>query len=129
MINCCARLCPQHHLTTFHILLRLYPTNPLLIETIQPTSRHPTHLSPFINSIPDSKDSSVAQDTLAVSAFQTHIYSDGSGIEGNVGSAAIWVKNGVAHCTLQCHLGKLSNHTVYESKLAGIILALIAKQQ
>ena len=56
--------------------------------------------------------------------FQTHIYSDGSSIEGNTGSAAVWVKDGATHHTLQFHLGKLTDHTVYKSKLVGIILAL-----
>ena len=38
MLDHCARLCPKHHLTSFHILLHLYPTNPLLIKTIQSPS-------------------------------------------------------------------------------------------
>ena len=124
MIDQCARLCPQYHLTTFHILLHLYPTNPLLIETIQSSSRHPTHLSPFTTTVLDSKETSIILDNLAATTFRTHIYSDGSGIKGNVGSAAVWIKNGITHCTLQCHLGKLAKHTVYESELVGIILAL-----
>ena len=47
-----------------------------------------------------------------------------SGLEGKVGSTAIWVKEGTTHRTIQFHLGKFSDHTIYESKLVGIILAL-----
>jgi len=63
-------------------------------------------------------------DAQATTTFLTHIYSDSSGIEGNAGSAAVWVKDRVAHRTLQLHLGKLTDHTVYKSELVGIILAL-----
>jgi len=115
---------PQHHCTSFHILLCLYPTNPLLIKTIHPSTQHPALPSPFAVSIPNSKESSITLDLLAVTTFRTHIYSNSSGLKGNVGSAAVWVKNSIAHHTLQLHLGKLTDHTVYKSELVGIILAL-----
>ena len=69
MIDRCTRLCPQHHLSTFHVLFCLYPTNPLLVETIQPSTQHPMRPSPFTISIPDSKDLSITADALAATEY------------------------------------------------------------
>ena len=50
------------------------------------------------------------------------IYSDGSGFEGNVGSAAV-THDDTGRLTRRLHLGKLAHHTVYESEVVGIMLA------
>jgi ribonuclease HI len=52
------------------------------------------------------------------------LFSDGSGTGGHVGSAAVWFKDGRAHRTLHFHLGNVLTHSVFESEIVGILLAL-----
>ena len=51
------------------------------------------------------------------------IYSDGSGFEEKVGSAAVTHDDTGRRLTRRLYLGKLAHHTVYESEVVGIMLA------
>jgi hypothetical protein len=119
--HCLASLPSTHPLA---ILFRIYKVDPSLIETIYPATRHPTHPSPLSITIADSKKLSLTTDTAAQLSFATHIYSDGSGADGKVGGAAVWVRNGQVYKSLKFHLGALTEYTIYESELIRIILAL-----
>ncbi|CAG8624840.1 14744_t:CDS:2, partial [Acaulospora colombiana] len=52
------------------------------------------------------------------------VYSDGSGFDGQIGAAAVMYRNGRLTKHLQYHLGPITEHTVYEGELIGILLAL-----
>ena len=52
------------------------------------------------------------------------VYSDGSGIDGQVGAAAVLFWRGKEPRVLRYHLGMVADHTVYEVELVGLLLAL-----
>jgi ribonuclease HI len=52
------------------------------------------------------------------------IYTDGSSIDGGVGAAAIMYRGGTRKKTTKKHLGKSTEHTVYEAEVVGIAMAL-----
>ena len=51
------------------------------------------------------------------------VYSDGSSIDGGIGTAATLYINGTQCQMLQYHSGSEEHHTVYEAGLVGLILA------
>jgi len=55
---------------------------------------------------------------------RVQIYSDGSAVNNKVGAAAILTRPGKPHRILHFHLGPVSEHTVHEAELVGILLAL-----
>ena len=52
------------------------------------------------------------------------VYCDGSGFKNGAGAGAVLYKGNKHVKTLMLHIGHISEHTVYETKLIGIILAL-----
>lgn len=52
------------------------------------------------------------------------MYTDGSGIDGQVGAAAILYKNGTIKSRRRMRLGSIKHHTVYEGEGVGMILGL-----
>ena len=64
----------------------------------------------------------VEEDTKATEAVR--IYTDGSAQEGEVGAAALLIRQGEPNRTLHYHLGPSSEHTVHEAELVGILLGL-----
>jgi len=53
---------------------------------------------------------------------EIRIYTDGSGLEGNIGAGAVLYRNGVRKGRLRYRLGEISKHTVYEGELTGLCL-------
>jgi len=52
------------------------------------------------------------------------VYSDGSGLEGEVSAAMVLYRDGVEGWSLREHLGRDSNaHMVFEAKLVSMMLA------
>ena len=109
-----------HHKTALHHLLhslKLYQT----IKTISPCPTPPYSLTPFTIDIASSKED-------ASSDFQqcedgTMIFTDGSCHNGQVGTAACLFVNKEHKATLRYHLGKATEHTVFEAEAVGLILA------
>ena len=52
------------------------------------------------------------------------VYTDGSGIEGKIGAAAVLYRNGVLKGRRRMQLGSTKHHTVYEGEGVGMILGL-----
>jgi hypothetical protein len=50
------------------------------------------------------------------------LYTDGSAIDGGVGTAAILYQNSQRVDTLRYHLGPATEHTVYEAEIVGMLL-------
>ncbi|KAF8575597.1 ribonuclease H-like protein, partial [Ramaria rubella] len=50
------------------------------------------------------------------------VYTNGSCIYGKVGAAAVLIKDRHRKCTLQKHLGKEENYTVFKAELIGLYL-------
>ncbi|KAI0046409.1 hypothetical protein FA95DRAFT_1454963, partial [Auriscalpium vulgare] len=49
---------------------------------------------------------------------------DGSACDGKVGAAAVLLRDGCRPRILRYHLGKVSDHTVYEAEYVGLLLAV-----
>jgi hypothetical protein len=47
------------------------------------------------------------------------VFADGSGIDGNVGAAAVLYKNGKCTRSLRYQLGTLEEHTTYKAEAVG----------
>ena len=77
---------------------------------------------PFKTDIPESKEESSKRDERAPKHVK--IYLDGSMHDGNVGAAAVLVRNGKMAKVLHYHLGPASKHTVFEAELVGILMGL-----
>ena len=52
------------------------------------------------------------------------VYSDGSGIEGMVGTAAVMFCDGQEATSLRYQLSLLTWHTTYDAEVVGVLLAL-----
>ena len=52
------------------------------------------------------------------------LYSDGSGLDGQVGAAAVLLMQGEEPKVWRFHLGAIADHTVYKAELMGLLLAL-----
>jgi len=55
---------------------------------------------------------------------EVELYSDGSGLDGMAGAAAVMFKGAQGAKTLRYSLGQLTEHTVYEVEAVGVILTL-----
>jgi ribonuclease HI len=101
-----------------------YKIHPDNTKTIQPVHQTPKWNSAFKICIAPSKEQAMEEET-GDSTF-VRIYSDGSGIEGNIGSATVLYhqQNGIeTKCILRYYLGPETKHTVYEGEVVGAIMA------
>ena len=122
----------RHHPSPLHFLmaeLREKHVHPLRIEKISAVRQHSKWTTNIKISIPDSKEEAAAEvedDETAVVVF-----SDGSGLNGQVGAAAVLFRNGTEVRQGRAHLGSLRRHTVYEGESAGALIgvALLARER
>src|SRR6266481_3038839 len=72
--------------------------------------------------MPDKRESSRAEDRT--DQAEVRAYSDGSGIDGHAGAAAVLYRGNWVIKTLRYFLGPLTQHTTYEAEVVGVLLAL-----
>ena len=65
-----------------------------------------------------------AEEVAPIKDDEVQLFSDGSGLDGKVGAAAILYKHGQGPRMLRYSLGSLEEHTVFEAKAIGLVLAL-----
>ena len=65
-----------------------------------------------------------SKDKDAMDMADLRAYSDGSGIDGMAGTAAIVFRNGQEVKSICYLLGPLTCHTTYEAEVVGVLLAL-----
>ena len=109
------------HKTALHHLLQNLAVNPLMMETIHPRPVHPVSSTPFNTSIAASKEAAIADFHCCTS--RTMIFTDSSSTNGKVGAAASLYVDFSHVATLWYHLGKDTEHTVFEAEAVGLILA------
>ena len=119
----------KRHRTALHRLLHGLAVDPEKTETILPQPVHPTALTPFITQIAASKDDAKVE--FAHCGSRTMIFTDGSCHDGKVGAAAALFIDHQHVTTLRHHLGKSTEHTVFEAEAVGLLLAaqILAKSE
>lgn len=122
----------KRHRTQLHELFHHYNISPERTETIQPTRQAPGWAPDFRTQIAANKEEAKVQEEIWATRPGIRIYSDGSDIDGGVGAAAVLYRPGKRGYpkTLKLHLGRSSDHTVYEAEIVGMILGaeLIRKE-
>jgi ribonuclease HI len=104
--------------------VRWFKLDTLKTEKIPTVARDPTKIGkiPIQISVADSREDSIAEAENAKEEFQ--IFSDGSALEGKVGTAAVLIHKGRHTQTLHYHLRSDEEHMVHEVELVGILLGL-----
>jgi ribonuclease HI len=123
-IRTAARRKTRRHRAPLHELAASLGCDPDDIETIPVVRANPAlkRSNPMQVSIPPDKEASVRENMHAREEIK--VYSDGSIHNGKVGAAAVLFRRGKKGRTLQLHMGKASDHTIYEAELVGLILGM-----
>jgi ribonuclease HI len=100
----------------------MFNIDPNSQETATPVSHAPDTPPLFTTNIADSREESKTDN--AADKADIKVYTDGSGIEGKVGAAAVLYKNGICAQSLRYQLGTLEEHITYEAEAVGVTLAL-----
>ena len=116
-----ARTLVKIHQTVLHHLAKYSKFNPTDAEKIKPTWLHLGEYPNFISSIADLKEAAIKIDKAEFGRGKM-IYTDRSVYKEQVGASAALFTNGRKTTELQYRLGPLTEHTVFEGELIGIIL-------
>ena len=92
------------------------------IETITPSHKRPESSKPYTAIITKSKDKAIEQHNVV--NVGTKIYTDGLGIDSNMGATAVLYNHNHTPCILKHHLGLATDHTIYEAEAVGLTLAV-----
>lgn len=124
-----ARRFLKRHRSPLHHLFHAYSVRPQDCETIMPPTRPPNEASGLQLQVADTREESREDDERDKADVQ--VYSDGSGIEGMAGAAAVLFRDGQEIRSLRYQLGPLTRHTTYEAEVVGVLLAaeLIRKER
>lgn len=118
------------HAPPLHALPRILDTpSPSSIEKISPPKRA-FHTKPsFETCIPQNKEK--ALETALNDQAELISYSDGSGLEGMAGAAAVLMRKGINEPIgkVRFQLGPLKEHTTFDAESVGILLSLHLLQQ
>ena len=112
----------KKHKSPLHFLAKAFNIHPKTVEEIRPL-RHPPNWIPRTRiTIADNKEDATTAATNATEEVQ--IFTDGSGIDGGIGAAAILRRNGKPDRCLRFHLGSALDYTVYNGEQVGMLLGL-----
>ncbi|CCA76508.1 hypothetical protein PIIN_10501 [Serendipita indica DSM 11827] len=93
------------------------------MEKITPALRNPNAAHMFKSTIDNSREQAIERDK-EISTQSVAIYTDGSGMEGKIGAAAVLYRNGRRVKAVRYLLGAETEHTVHEGELVGIALGI-----
>ena len=109
---------PKKFPTPLHELFHTFPIDPPSIETIEAVRWSPKWRSKLRTNIATKREKAVEEE--GNNRSEIRIYVDGSGIEGNIGAAAVLYRNGRLRRSLKCQLSTTLHHTVHEGELVGV---------
>jgi ribonuclease HI len=110
----------KRHPTPLHDLMHRYSIRPQHIETIKAT-RHCTNWKPNVKiKITTNPDDAIKE--IDLDNADIKVFTDGSGLDGKIGAAAVLYRNGRQKSKLRLQLGLQRHHTVYEGEGVGAIL-------
>lgn len=111
----------KRHRSKLHAILAMHQIQPANMEKRLTASSNLAPTPTFTTSILERM---LAKNIRAPRLHEMHVYTDGSGIEGKVGAAAATRDRSGRWKTIKYELGTLEQHTVYEAKLIGMLLAI-----
>ena len=111
------------HRAPMHKLAALYDIVPDSLEAIIPVRHPPAYEIKATVRVAGAEDGQGRGEPVWEEGV-IWLYSDGSGLEGEVGAVAVMYKEGQEAKVLHYHLGKLTDHTVFEAEAVGVLLAL-----
>jgi ribonuclease HI len=114
---------PTKHLSQIDSLIKIFRLQNIRIETITPYPLLVRDKPRFTTTRAATRKDSIADEANDDADFK--VFTDGSGIEGEIGAAAILYKKGrrTPITKLKAYLGHSSDHNTYEAEAAGILLA------
>lgn len=118
-----ARIVPKKHQLPLHKIFQAASIQPTNMETIKPI-RHTSKWTPP-NAIHIASSKQVSIEEERDDDADICVYSDGSGIDGHIGAAAVlyrWRNNRTTKKVLRYCLGPDTKHTVFEGEVVGKIL-------
>jgi ribonuclease HI len=121
-IRKCSRRLVRKHRSALHYIFYLTDIDPEDIEKIESTRRPPSYRNPF--------QIRIEEEELATEWDSQHfgdeimIYSDGSGYKDMIGAAAVMYSNEQEVGSLRFLLGPITEHTVFEGELVGVLLGM-----
>lgn len=112
----------KRHRSSLHHLYHATKFDLGSIETITHNRRPPSSRTPYHIAIASTRELAIQDHND--NNDEIKIYSDGSGINGKIGAAAVLIRNGQPQPkTIHYHLGSEDDHTVYEAEAVGLTLA------
>lgn len=112
----------QHHRSSLHNLLHTFRIYPSDVKTRDPAKiMVSTGKSVYQTRIATTKAEAIREQQTLTDRIQ--IFTDGSGYQGRIGTAAVLIREGQEPRALRYHLGSDEEHTVYEAELLGLTLA------
>jgi ribonuclease HI len=102
-------------------LVQTFKIQPECMETIQPIRQSPRWEFQGEVVILSGQE---AVDFEAADQTALKIYTDGSGVEGRVGAAAVMFHKGLEVRAERFHLGSLQRHEVYDAEGVGLLMAM-----
>ena len=114
---------PTRHASPIANFLRIYKLTNSKLETITPPTQLPRPPNKFTTNISSSREESITNEKDDKADFK--VFSDGSGLDGGIGAAAIIYSNErntpISH--LKKYMGPKEKHNTYEAEIVGAILA------
>ena len=111
----------KRHRSPLHHRFHAFNVRPQDCETIMPPTCPPNEVSALQLQVADTREESREEDEG--DKADMWVYSDGSGIEGRAGAAAVLFHDGQEIRSLRYQLGPLTHHTMYEAEVVGVLLA------
>ena len=113
----------QHYISPLEYIARSYPNYAAeRLETILPYARPPWWAPNFTINISGSKEAAkLLHENTMCNDDTLYVYTDGSGIDGQVGAAAY---SPTTLSTKQQYLGSENQHNIYSAELTGIEIAV-----
>ncbi|KAF9521600.1 hypothetical protein CPB83DRAFT_778471, partial [Crepidotus variabilis] len=113
----------KSHPTPLHELMYTYKIQPKTMEKLATVRKSTRWKSKLSTKIADTREQAIAEEKIR-EGKGWRIYTDGSGLGGMIGAAAVVYKGEEVKGSLRCRLGEDNIHTVFEGKGVGMVLGV-----
>ena len=115
------RFVKKHH-SLLHELMHKFKLKPVLLEKISAVRQNPKWEPGVVIRIAGDREKAREEDIADRASIK--VYTDGSGIEGQIGAAAVLYCDGVLVKKRRMRLGSVKHHTVFKGEGVGLTLGL-----